>query len=88
MSQIYLYILILQKFLDISTHYLFPRDAISIRDFESTLYDIQVVGHQLLFEFNNFYIRVKFALHGQIVISNEEVFQQVYNDCYYLKPIS
>ena len=89
MSQIY-YILILQKFLDtwIPTHCLFPPNAIRIQNFESSLYNIQVAGHQLLFEFNNFYMRVKFALHGQIVIANEEVFQQVYNDCYYLKPIS
>ena len=51
--------------------------------FESVLKGIEVSGHQFLLEFHDFYIRVMFALHAQIVVADGALFMKLLNGAYY-----
>ena len=46
--------------------------------FETVLHGVEASGHHLLLEFEKFYFRVAFALHGQVVGAGESSFQEIY----------
>ena len=50
-----------------------------IETLESTLISIQPSGHQLLLEFTAFSMRTLFGLHGQLVVSTEDAFNDIVN---------
>jgi len=61
---------------------LFPLFDDNIHVLTSTFYGIMASGHQLLFEFDTFYIRVLLALHCQIVPCTRDIFQKVRSSTY------
>jgi hypothetical protein len=58
---------------------LFPHGSrkASSRQLSSKYQTVEPCGHQLLFTFDNFYLRLLFALHGQIVTCDLKTFQDI-----------
>ena len=55
--------------------------------FESALQNIEASGHQFLLEFEDIFIRVMFALQGQVVVGDDDFFAAISADSYSLKDV-
>src|SRR5271170_1759070 len=55
--------------------------------FESALQSIEASGHQFLLEFEDIFIRVMFALQGQVVVGDDDFFAAISADSYSLKDV-
>jgi len=49
---------------------------------------VESCGHQFVINFIDFFIVFTFQLHGQVVICNDDIFQEIYDGSYYLGPIA
>jgi hypothetical protein len=56
--------------------------------FKSILMGIEVRGYEFLMEFEKMFMRISFALHGQMVSMKESAFEDIMGDDYYLGPIA
>jgi hypothetical protein len=56
----------------------FPVYDMRIQRIDTILQTIEVAGHQLLLDFEFFYMRNLFALHGQVVLCDEAEFSQIH----------
>ena len=59
----------------------------TLYEFESTLQTIEASGHQFLMEFDHFFIRVMFALQGQVVGVDLNVFEVIAANSYAIQNV-
>jgi hypothetical protein len=55
--------------------------------FQSTLRNVESRGHEFLLEFEDFYVRVMFALHCQVVGMDGHTFDEILTDRHNLKVV-
>jgi formamidopyrimidine-DNA glycosylase len=52
------------------------------------IHSIETRGHQFIINLEGFFIRIAFQLHGQVVICNEDIFEEIAHDKYHLGSIA
>lgn len=57
---------------------------VPILQFPSVIYSVETRGHRFIVNLDGFFIRIAFQLHGQVVVCNGDVFEEIIHEKYHL----
>lgn len=59
-----------------------------VLQFPSTIVSVESCGHQFAINLTDFFIVLAFQLHGQVVVCNNDIFEEIYHNTHYINPVA